>query len=131
MKTLFTYPKIIFTVFIGLGLFLLTTNVIRQLTWEKATGIVREVKERKDDRNQFYPLVEFKTNTGAVVAVAIKQSSNRFHYQVGEQIPIIYPVANFKKAKINSSGWVYGFPLIFIILGIIGMMIPSELWYKS
>ena len=126
-----TLPKIICLVFIGLGIYLLTANLIKQLRWEKTTGVVLEVKEKENSTNQFYPLVEFITATGEKVNVEIVQSSNRFYYKKGEDIPIIYPVDDFKEAEINSIGWVYGFPALFIGIGIIGFLIPSKAWYTS
>ncbi|MCI5056208.1 MAG: hypothetical protein MRY83_08870 [Flavobacteriales bacterium] len=131
MNKIFTIPKITCIIFVCVGLYILTNNIIKQLNWEKTTGIVVEVKEKKNSSNQFYPMVEFKTNIGEIVKVEINQSSNRFYYGKGEDIPVIYPENDFKKAEINSIGWVYGFPLIFIVLGIIGFMIPSDLWYIS
>ena len=131
MKGLYTLPKIMCILFIGIGLYFLITNIIKQLTWTSTTAVVLEVKERKDDSNQFYPLVEFQTETGKKVQVEIKQSSNRFYPEKGEEIAIIYSSDNFKQAAINSKGWVFGFPLIFISVGIIGFFIPSDWWHIS
>ncbi len=131
MNELFTTPKILFIIFIGFGICILATNMVRQLSWETTTGVVLEVKERIKNKNQFYPVVEFKTETGENVQVEIKQSSNRFFYRKGDNIPIIYPNKKFKKAKINSKGWTYGFPFLFIVLGLIGFLFPSSVWHKS
>ena len=130
MNDIFTLPKTICIIFTCIGLFILTTNIVKQVNWEKTIGIVVEVKEKENSSKQFYPVVEFKTNIGEIVEIEIKQSSNRFYYQKGEEIPIIYPKNNFKKAEINSIGWVYGFPLIFVVIGMIGFIIPSNLWHK-
>ena len=95
MNDLVTLPKIICILFTCVGCWIFANNLMRQLNWEKTIGIVIEVKEKKNSSNQFYPLVEFKTKTGEIVKVEINQSSNRFYYRKGEDIPVIYPRYDF------------------------------------
>jgi len=127
----FTLPKFMSLVFISVGLFLLCSNLFKKLTWEKATGIVKELKRKKDEKTQRYPLVEFRIASGELVQVAIKQSSNRFHYKKGEDIPIMYSKDDYRKAQINSVVWIFGFPSIFILCGVIALFIPDDIWYRT
>ena len=131
MKRKLSLPKILFTIIIATGVYLLLSNIYKQFSWEKTTGLVLEVLEKEGESNQFYPRVKFQLNTGEEVEVEVQQSSNRGYYEKGESIPLIYPKLDYQDAEIDSFVWVYGFPSFFIILGVIGLFIPEDLWYVS
>ena len=131
MKLKPSLPKIVFTVFIAIGVGLLISNIYKQLSWKKTSGLVLEVLEKEDESNQFYPLVKFQLSTGEEVEVEVRQSSNRGYYEKGESIPLIYPKLDYQDAEIDSIVWVYGFPAFFIILGGLAFFIPEDLWYVS
>ena len=126
-----TLPRIMGLICIAIGFYILGANIIKQLSWEKSTGIVLEVRENGERSNQFYPLAEWITARGDTVSTEILQSSNRFYYEEGDQIPVIYPQDNIKAAEINFIGWTLGVPLFFIVMGIIAILLPATGWYVS
>ncbi|MEO1515458.1 MAG: DUF3592 domain-containing protein [Bacteroidota bacterium] len=114
------------------GFVLLLGNAWKQVCWEKTKGIVLEVKESKRSNNQYYPVVKYTDQLGKEVTSELShQSSNRFYYEQGDSIPLLYHPQHADEVVIHSVGWMLGFPLIFVLLGGIGFLIPTEAWFAS
>lgn len=131
-KTL-TLPTGMFLIFIGLGLWLAATNLYKKHTWIYTTGTVSDIKPDKKGKDRFYPVVEFAAATGEIQTAEVKMSfsRNRLPYKKGDRVPVIYPPDNPETALINNFIVLFSVPCIFILLGTIGLLLPSELFYVS
>ncbi len=127
----YNLPKIMSLIVFGLGIFLLSKNIFLQITGIKTEGVVIEINKKKKE-NQYYPTVKFVLENGEVYVTDIYPSSNRLFIEKGDTISLIYPKHNHKEAQYNSAWWVYGFPFIFIGIGIIVYALSKhDVWYVS
>ncbi|MFK8102611.1 MAG: DUF3592 domain-containing protein [Saprospiraceae bacterium] len=131
MKREIKLPALVCYSFICFGMIYLANNIFLGFNWNATTGIVVEVKARPEKKNQFYPIVAFTNHLGKQSSATILQSSNRFFYQEGEEIPILYNPEDSSEARINSMGWRYGFPIFFALLGFIALYLPPDFWQVS
>jgi hypothetical protein len=65
--------------------------------------VVEKVRvERPGETANFYPVVEFKTQTGEVFRFEGKTSGPENEYKIGEQVEILYDPQDPQGAMINS-----------------------------
>jgi hypothetical protein len=72
-----------------------------------------------DGARMYYPVVQFILENGSPHTKQVAFGSNPAAYDVGANLSILYYKEDPDSAVINSSFWMYGFPGIFIGIGII------------
>ncbi|HEC12850.1 MAG TPA: DUF3592 domain-containing protein [Acidiferrobacteraceae bacterium] len=80
-------------------------------------SVVELVRSRSSDSTTYAPVVQFKTESGALVEFTSSTSSNPPGYSKGESVEVFYLPSNPQKAKINGLFSLWGAALIVGILG--------------
>jgi len=125
-KTGLLFVGLIFTV-IGLvmlviGLFWLKVTGERLTRMIDGTGTVVEVLQRRtgDDIN-YYPRIEFQTQTGETFQFESNTGGSSTSYRVGDQVPILYNPQMPQDATINSWYEIWFPPIAVTILSLSGL----------
>lgn len=119
----------LFTALIGLiffcvGSYMLNSNIELSNRGEKTKGIVMEIgEERNSDGDlMYYPIVKFSDKWGKEYIVPVSsERSNPIGYDVGDSISLIYHRNNPASVRINTVFWMYIFPSIFILGGLLAL----------
>jgi len=87
-----------------IGILWIRSTKERLKTMINHTGtVVEKVRvERPGETANFYPVVEFKTQTGEVFRFEGKTSGTEYEYKIGEQVEILYDPQDPQGAMINS-----------------------------
>jgi hypothetical protein len=87
-----------------IGILWIRSTKERLKTMINHTGtVVEKVRvERPGETANFYPVVEFKTQTGEVFRFEGKTSGPENEYKIGEQVEILYDPQDPQGAMINS-----------------------------
>ncbi len=126
-------PKIIISIFLGIGLLLSTiaaistVSTIRKLTAEvSAPGQVVDMtvrqsydSETKVVNEYFYPVVEFDLPDGTYKRVQLSEGSWPPEYEIGQPVTILYDPAHPLDARIKSTSSTV---LLWILPGITGIL---------
>jgi hypothetical protein len=125
-KTGLLFVGLIFTV-IGLvvlfiGLFWLNATSERLKRMIDGTGTVVEVTRRRigDDIN-YYPRIEFQTQTGETFQFESNTGGSSTSYRVGDQVLILYDPQMPQDATINSWYEIWLPPIVVTILSLSGL----------
>lgn len=112
-------------VFIGVGSWLLNSNLKVAANGVETTGTVTDIKikSNSDGGDSYFPIVQFTLEDGESYTHQLKQSSSSGAYRVGDPILLIYEKGNKETVRINSVFWLYGFPSIFIGAGVLFIVI--------
>ena len=138
-------PKVIISIFLGIGLLLSTiaaistVSTIRNLSREtSAPGQVVDMTVRQSYDNEtkvtseyYYPVVEFDLPDGAHKRVQLPEGSWPPEYEIGQPVTILYDPAHPLDARIKSSSstllmWI--FPGITGFIGIVFLGITIIVW---
>jgi len=131
MKKEWNFLHIMALIFIVVGLGLLMKNLILLNTGITTEGKVVDIKKKeptsRTTTSTLYHVVTFNLENGESHTLElIKQSSSRLiTYNVGDKINLVYPKDDYKKVQINSFSWIYGFPGIMILMGMIAWGLGS------
>jgi len=87
-----------------IGILWIRSTKERMKTMINHTGTVVEMirVERPGETATFYPVIEFKTQTGEVFRFEGKTSGPENEYKIGEQVEILYEPQDPQGAMINS-----------------------------
>ena len=118
--TTFAFVFIISSVFIGIGVWLLTSNSNLIEHGISADGIISTLVQKTDSEGgrTWYPVVEFTTNNGKQFSKEMTFGSSPPAYNTGDAVEVLYYAGNPDSAVINSYFQMYVFPWIFIGVGI-------------
>jgi hypothetical protein len=138
-------PKVIISIFLGIGLLLSiiatisTISTIRKLSREtSAPGQVVDmvVRQSRDSETQtineyYYPVVEFDLPDGTHKQVQLSEGSWPPEYEIGQAVTILYDPEHPLDARIKSSSstllmWI--FPGITGIVGIVFLGVTLLVW---
>lgn len=138
-------PKIVISIFLGIGLLLTTiaaistVSTIRKLSREtSAPGQVVDMtvrqsydSETKVTSEYYYPVVEFDLPDGNHKRVQLSEGSWPPEYEIGEPVTILYDPAHPLDARIKSSSstllmWI--FPGITGFIGIVFLGVTIIVW---
>ena len=102
-----------------IGILWIRSTKERLKTMINHTGtVVEKVRvERPGETANFYPVVEFKTQTGEVFRFEGKTSGTEYEYKIGEQIEILYDPQDPKGAMINSWKELWLPPIALMLIG--------------
>ncbi len=102
-----------------IGILWIRSTKERLKTMINHTGTVVEKSrvERPGETATFYPVVEFKTQTGDVFRFEGKTSGAEHEYKIGEQIEILYDPQDPKGAMINSWKELWLPPIVLMLIG--------------
>ncbi len=118
----------VFSVLIGLGLFIGTIRFLRAA--ERAAGAVVGHKAKVDEtpdqdgmRQCFiYPVVEFEDCYGRHQRVTLATGTAGWQpFPVGTRVEILYPPRDPTRARIRSFLHLWSFPVMFTALGLWGV----------
>jgi hypothetical protein len=138
-------PKVIISIFLGIGLLLSTiaaistVSTIRKLTREaSAPGqvvdmVVRQSydSETRVTNEYYYPVVEFDVPDGSHKHVQLSEGSWPPEYEIGQPVTILYDPAHPLDARIKSTSslmlmWI--FPGITGFVGIVFLGVTILVW---
>jgi hypothetical protein len=103
---------------VGLGFAIQNWSFLRHA--EAADGTVTDVvlvHDYQDRSDTYRPVFTFKTRDGATYRVQSEAGSAPSHFQVGQQVDVIFDPKTPDAAQINSIGQLWIFPLVFIGIG--------------
>jgi hypothetical protein len=105
-----------------IGLFWLNATSERLKRMIDGTGTVVEVTRRRigDDIN-YYPRIEFQTQTGETFQFESNTGGSSTSYRVGDQVPILYNPQMPQDATINSWYEIWLPPIVVTILSLSGL----------
>ncbi|HEY8500086.1 MAG TPA: DUF3592 domain-containing protein [Clostridia bacterium] len=110
--------------FLIIGISMLSKTVKMANRGISVAAQVSNVKVSKSSNSTSYtPEVTFKTLAGDTVSVTLNKSTNRPAHSVGDKVNIIYLEDDPKTIIVDSFFDKYGFPIIFIVAGIICLFI--------
>lgn len=112
---------ILFT-FIGNLILSGTTELVKNGIKTEAT-VVDLISHKSKSSYTYNPEVEYKTETGEVIRAESNSGSNPPAYAKGDKVNIYYSKSNPQNMIIDSVFDIYVFPLIFITIGIIAIII--------
>lgn len=100
-------------------------------TSQPAAGTVTEVRIRGVGRNAMsFPVLEFRTAEGALQKAESLQGTGLRSFQVGETVAVRYDPRDPGKAEVDSFAVLWGlallragFGLIFLIMGVVGLVL--------
>jgi len=100
-----------------IGILWIRSTKERMKTMINHTGTVVEMirVERPGETATFYPVIEFKTQTGEVFRFEGKTSGPENEYKIGEQVEILYEPQDPQGAMINSLKELW-FPSIALMI---------------
>lgn len=107
---------------IGTGQYLAQDLYSFLLSGKQAEGTIIGFKrtfQTADNRNVFYPEVEYITPDGKTVHFQGKVGTNSSVHKSGEKVTVIYQPQNPHKAMINHGIWNWVTPLAIIFIGIV------------
>ncbi|MBO9338424.1 MAG: DUF3592 domain-containing protein [Chloroflexus sp.] len=109
-------------VLLFIGLFWLNATSERLKRMIDGTGTVVEVTRRRigDDIN-YYPRIEFQTQTGETFQFESNTGGSSTSYRVGDQVPILYNPQMPQDATINSWYEIWLPPIVVTILSLSGL----------
>ncbi len=109
-------------VLLFIGLFWLNATSERLTRMIDGTGTVVEVIRRRvgDDTN-YYPRIEFQTQTGETFQFESNTGGSSTSYRVGDQVPILYNPQMPQDATINSWYEIWFPPIVVTILSLSGL----------
>jgi hypothetical protein len=105
-----------------IGLFWLNATSQRLTRMIDGTGTVVEVIRRRvgDDIN-FYPRIEFQTQTGETFQFESNTGGSSTAYRIGDQVPILYNPQMPQDATINSWYEIWLPPIVVTLLSLSGL----------
>jgi hypothetical protein len=88
-------------------------------TAQRTTGTITSMESRIDSDNEehFFPNFTFKTKDGSTAVVNSNIGSDPPSFEVGDSVPVLYPIGNPAAARIATTFQTFG---MAIILGIVG-----------
>jgi hypothetical protein len=115
------FAILIALVFIGLGGYLLVSSIHRAQADAHAIGqvvdVATHVKVGKNGGTTYAPVVEFKTPDGETHRFTSRMSSSSAPVQ-HSPAPVLYDPAKPEDAVVENGFDLYGFPSIFILVGL-------------
>jgi hypothetical protein len=103
-----------------LGAYLATQTMDFSRNALRATGtVVRYLESHDHDRTIYRPMVRFTTSGGDIITFAGQLSSGSKRFEVGTEVPVVYPVGLPQQARISTftDNW-----LGATIAGIVGLV---------
>jgi hypothetical protein len=70
-----------------------------------------------DNQEHFFPHFTFSKPDGTIVEIASSVGTNPPDFEVGQQVPVVYDHGSPKTAKIATTFQIYGFSIVFGIVG--------------
>lgn len=122
---------IILCSFLGVILLLIGISLMSKTIKMTNRGITVEAQvsnikvSRTSKTTSYTPEVKFKTLTGDTVSVSLNKYTGRSPYSVGDNVSIIYLQDDPKTIILDSFFNKYGFPVIFIVVGILCLFIGA------
>jgi hypothetical protein len=105
-------------VFLTAGIYTLSSRINLSKNGISAVGRVVKVNRHHSSKNTTYrPVVEFTTSSGEKIQVEYPNGTNPPKYSVGDRVTVRYLENNPKNFLIDSTFEVYIFPIIFISIG--------------
>lgn len=120
---------IILCSFLGIVFLLVGINLLSKSIKLSSDGIsvqaqVTDVKTSRIGKNTYYtPEIRFTTPDGETVKVQLDKTTRAPAYSVGNKVGIIYSQDNPQKVLVDSFFNKYGFPVIFIMAGVITLLV--------
>jgi hypothetical protein len=89
----------------------------------QATGqVVRYLETRDGDETLYRPMVRFTTASGDIVTFAGQLSSGSKRFEIGAQVPLLYPFGMPMKARISTFTDNWAGATIATIVGLIALI---------
>jgi hypothetical protein len=86
-----------------LGAYLATKTLDFNENAQRATGtVVRYMETRDGDATIYRPMVRFTTPQGDIVTFAGQLSTGSKRFEVGTQVPVVYPFGMAQQARIST-----------------------------
>lgn len=86
-----------------LGAYLATKTLDLDATAQRATGtVVRYMESRDGDAAVYRPMVRFTTPRGDIVTFAGQLSTGSRRFEIGAQVPVVYPTAMPQQARVST-----------------------------
>jgi hypothetical protein len=101
----------------GLILYCFEWRFVRSAQHTTGTITMLESRIDHDSDEYFYPHFTFSKPDGTSFEIASRVGTNPPDFEVGEQVPVIYGSHDPETAKIATTFQIYGFSIIFGILG--------------
>jgi|LSQX01.2.fsa_nt_gb hypothetical protein len=83
--------------------------------------------KRIGQKISYTPEISFTTQRGENVRVQLAKSTNYPVYSIGDKVGIIYSQVDPKEVLVDSIFNKYGFPMIFIVVGVLCLFLPKRL----
>jgi len=120
-----------FLIWMGLGEWQETRRFIARSV--PASGRVVELKLRDSignslrhaDTSTYFPVFVFKDASGAQYHVTGRTGSNPASYDIGEEVPVLYPPKSPHEARIDSFTDLWGMATLFGGIGVPQMLLGS------
>lgn len=123
--------KFLFSIFAGIGviifivaLFVIKSELKLARNGIETTGIVIEqsISKSSEDRSIYHPIIQFNTENNRVITFRSPEGGRQSHFNLGEEISIIYLPDDPQRATINNFLGLYG---AGTILGVMGLAFAS------
>ena len=90
------------------------------------SGIVIDLKQSMGRRGSlFRPVFRFKDINGTERVVDELTASEPSPFCVGQTVPVAYPAGDPMKARVNTFGTLWFFPVVISALGVLFILIPG------
>lgn len=113
---------------LGIVLLLVGANLLSKTVKVTSNGISAEAQvtnikiNRICKKTNYTPEIKFTTTNGKTVNVQLEKSTGSPAYSVGDKVSIIYSQDDPKEVLVDSFFSKYGFPIVFIVAGIISLL---------
>lgn len=111
-------PIVFGLIFAGVGVVLSLKSWRTISNLQKAEGTVVGLRSSRD--NLLSPIVEFQANGQSYKAASGSAVSSSFSYSEGDKISVYYDPQNPENATVGSFGELWGLPLGFVGMGLMG-----------